>query len=288
LVEAIFVQGLKALQLDPLCSQFREFPFFSRISMQPRLAIVAACFAFGQACNPLTRLFPASVHSWSPDALPAHFSSSILIRLNSGAPRTAGLTLWANNSTQVASIDCELTHEPSKYAIGDLPEVTCPTPPLAVGTYSARFSSDRSCGDSSFKPLDSTVDVVEPAHLVAATPAHGPEKVETSVRISGSNLGGPHMFCKLIFPPAPGAKIGCSMHEADYGASEVTPTSAVCRIPAWPGPVLQDDGHGGMHPVPGAECSREVHIQITNDARVYSQEPIVFRYDAAVAAEILV
>jgi len=252
--------------------------------MPLRFAAFAAGLAACQACTPREWLFPADVKSWSPNTVPAQFPSKIVVRVNSSAP--AGMKLWAANGSQVASIDCELTHESSKYAVGDLPEVTCPIPPLAVGTYSARFSSDRSCGAWSYRSLGSSIFVIEPAHLTAVTPAHGPEDVVTSIRLSGSNMGGQHVFCNFIFPPAPGAKIGCEMGQADDVASDVTPTSAVCRIPKWPGPVPQYDGHGGFKPTPGAACSREVHVQLTNDALVYSQEPIVFRYDSS--TEVLV
>lgn len=134
--------------------------------------------------------------------------------------------------------------------------------------------------------LDGTIEVIEPAHLTEVSPAHGSEKVETSITLTGSNIGGPHVFCEFTFPNAPGAKFGCSMTTSTYKASAVTSTSAVCKVPAWPGPLTQYDGHGGFHPVEGAVCSREVHVQLTNDARVTSQELLVFRYDDV--SEVLV
>jgi len=255
--------------------------------MQLQHLLIAAGVAACHGCNPLKQWWsPTKIRSWFPDALPTHTSSEIVFRLESGAPKTAGLSLWAADGRQAASIDCELTHESSVFAIGDLPEVTCPTPPLAPGSYSMRFSSDSSCGSKSYAPLNVTIDVVEPAHLTAVSPAHGPEKIESSVTLTGSNIGGPHVVCSFTFPAAPGAKMGCSMDMSGYPASEVTSTSVVCRLPKWPGPVMKYDGHGGFNPSEGAVCSREVQVQLTNDGRVYSQESVVFRYDDS--AEVLV
>lgn len=249
--------------------------------MQLRHVLVAAGVAACQGCNPLKQLWAAKVHNWTPGALPAHFPFSVVVTLDWGAPTAAGLTLWAADGKQVASADCELTKSSSSHAIADLPEVTCPTPPLAPGSYSMRFSSDRSCGAKSYAPLEGAIDVIEPAHVAAASPAHGPEKASTSIKVSGTNLGGPHMGCRFTFPPAPGAKFGCDMTEAGDGAFEVTATSAVCQVPAWPGPMMQEQADHTLKPVEGAVCSREVHVQITNDARVWSQKPLVFRYDGA-------
>lgn len=246
---------------------------------QLRQVLLAAGVAACHGCSIWGQLWAPKVHNWSPDALPANYPSKIVVVLGSGAPTTAGLTLWAADGSQAADISCELTKTSSQYAVGDLPEVTCPTPALAVGTYRARFSSDRTCGASSYAPLDRSVDVVEPAHVEGASPSHGPEKAKTSVTISGSNFGGPHVNCRLTFPPAPGAKFGCSMTVSDVVATEVTPTSVVCQLPAWPGPVMKYAGSEGFKPLEGAACSRDVHVEISNDVRVYSQEPLVFHYD---------
>jgi len=256
--------------------------------MQIRHLLIAASVAACQGCNPLRRLWtPAKVHSWSPDALPAHARFDIVMLLDNGAPRTAGLTLWTADGHQAASIDCKLTHEVLVSSFRDLAEVTCSTLPLTPGNYSMLFSSDRSCGPKSYEPFNASIAVIEPPQVAGASPAHGPAKASTSVKITGSNIGGPHVFCDLTFPAAPGAKFGCESSSATVKASEVTSTSAVCEIPKWSGPITQYDGHGGFHPMEDAKCSREVQIQLTNEGTVYSQEPLVFRYDDE-AVQVLV
>jgi len=231
------------------------------------------------ACQGCSQLGQVHVRNWSPDASPANFSTKIVLTLDQGNAGSPGLSLWSVDGRQVASIDCEITaRKTSKWTLG---EVTCLAPPLAPGNYSLRFYSDRSCGSESYMPLKGTFDMIDPPHLTAASPAHGPENAETVITITGSNIGGPHVNCEFTFPPATGAKFGCSMDASTDSAVKVTPTSAVCRVPSWPGPLTQYDGKGGFKPLEGAACGREVHVQMTNDGRVHSMEPLVFHYDEA-------
>merc|ERR1712176_125571 len=117
-------------------------------------------------------------------------------------------------------------------------------------------------------------------HITVIEPAHGALKAQTDVKVNGSNfIGDPRVYCQLTFPPAPGAKLGCDMPDAFVQATDVTETSAVCTVPAWPGPMKKIDAeHGTMVPVPGAVCSYEVHIQITNNPKVGFSEPVMFHY----------
>merc|ERR1719231_28810 len=227
-------------------------------------------------CNPL---LPALVKAQRvrPDALPAGFSSEILFVFRSSSskppePTTAGLRLFDAKGSQVADISCHMGIAPAKYELGPVKVAICPTPALVVGSFQMQLSADPTCGALSYKKLDDVMDVIEPPHLSGLTPAHGPQKKKTTVTISGTNIGGPHVSCEFRFPPAPGAKSGCSMTVSTGPAEKSTSSSVTCTVPEWPGPLTQYDGKGGFVPVPGAVCSKEVDVTVTNDARVNSQE----------------
>lgn len=260
--------------------------------MLTRTSAFVAALALGDACNPFD--LKKEVKTFTPDALAAGAQGTVIVAFNLWpgipAPKTAGLMLKTSAGAAAAAlIKCIPGQAPEGSGLEGLPAVLCPVPAdgLAPGSYPMSFSGDASCGPDSYKDLGS-VDVIEPAHIQALQPSHGPSKQVTNMTIVGTHIGGPRVFCEFSFPPGDGAKFGCSMTEAGYPAWQVTSTSASCTVPAWPGPLSQYDGHGGFVPVPGAVCAKHVNVRLTNDARVSSLEPIQFSYDDLVDERVLV
>lgn len=254
--------------------------------------LLAALAGVGAACNPLAYVKTVDLRSVESPYFVPSAPAKLKVILNSAwyTGRQIGILLHDNTGVAVAAArPCEPM---------DLwGEIMCPIPPLAVGTYPLLLSSDASCGESTYAPMAVDVGVIEPAHLSSIAPAHGPEGNEAKVEVSGSNIGGPHVFCEYTFAAAPGARLdgsgnpmGCSMKKASYPALNFSTVSAACMVPHWPGP-LQKCGFGGCKPVEGAVCDRRVSVQVTNDAKVSSPEAIFFAYDSKVSQsdhEILV
>merc|ERR1712110_289949 len=84
-------------------------------------------------------------------------------------------------------------------AVGFPAVVRCAFPGLDVGTYALSLSADRSCDAKSYYATDVAVEIIEPAHLNSVSPANGPEKDETSITLTGTNIGGPHVTCEYTF-----------------------------------------------------------------------------------------
>jgi len=217
-------------------------------------------------------------------------------------PDTAGkLTVTLKSSWYTGRQLGILLHDSAGVAVGEprpcdpidmWGEAKCPIPPLAVGNYPLLLSADASCGESSYAPMAVEIEVIEPARLTGVVPTHGPVGSEAKVMLSGSNIGGPHVFCEYTFPAGPGARLdgsgnpmGCSMSQASYPALNFSATSVACMVPHWPGPAMKCGGSEGCRPVDGAVCDYKVRMQVTNDAKVSSPEDIFFTYDHKVSAD---
>lgn len=212
-------------------------------------AVVGIGLAYGyedpQAYNPF----------WLPSRSPFEVTVILWDR-----PPTPGLTWWAADGTQVGSASCK----PGVY-----PELKCEAPPFDVGTYIVKFSSDTSKGVGGFKEVKPPVEVIEPPHVTSVSPAHGPEGSPTNITLSGTNIrGGPRTWCHFTYSPT-GRTHGCEVTTAEIRAHQVTEGSASCLAPKWPGPLK----------ISNATCSRDVKVQLTNEQKVWSQDPIVFHHD---------
>jgi len=246
--------------------------------------LLAALVGVGSACNPLAYVKTVDLRSVESPFFVPNTPSKLKVMLNSYwyTGRQIGILLHDSSGGVVASAQpCE--------PLDLWGEIWCPIPALALGTYNLLLSPDASCGESSYAPMASDVEVIEPAHLTGISPAHGPGSKEAKVVVAGSNIGGPHVFCEYTFAAGPGAKLdgsgnplGCSMTKASYPALNFSASSAACMVPHWPGP-LEQCGQGSCKPVDGAVCDLKVRVQVTNDAKVSSPEVVFYAYDSKVS-----
>lgn len=261
------------------------------MSFAMKFRFLTVVVGVSSACN-LSADLSANLSTVHPPYFVPHVPGELAVELKyvawtGSGGKNVGFILKGPSGNNVTHGVCKLTGTQSPYAIGFHPQVTCPIPAMDIGKYPLFLSGDASCGPWSYNAADVDVEVIEPAHVMGIAPTHGPKSNETKVTIAGSNIGGPHVFCKFTFGAGQGASLsgdgsplGCSMTMGSYPAFSVTATSAECIAPKWPGP-LQQCGMGGCHPVPGAVCDRKVRVQLTNEAKVYSIEPSFYFYDEA-------
>lgn len=249
------------------------------------LLLVAALVGVSSACNPLAYVKSVVLrNSMSPFFVPGTAGNlTVTLKTSWYTGRPPGIMIHDIAGAAVARPrPCE--------PVGMFGQTKCPIPPLAVGNYPLLLSADASCGVNSYSPMAVKIEVIEPAHLIAITPAHGPAGSKAKVVLSGRNIGGPDVFCQYTFSAGPSAQLdssgnpmGCSMSQASYPALSFSANSVACMVPRWPGPAIKC-GREGCKPVEGAVCDYKVGVQVTNDARVSSPEKIFFTYDRKVGS----
>jgi len=245
------------------------------------LRLVTALLGVSSACNPLAYVKILDLRNSMSPFFVANTAGNLTVTLKTSWYTGQQLGILLHNEAGVAVSELRLCQPMDMFR-----EANCPIPPLAVGNYPLLLSADASCGVDSYAPMAVEIEVIEPVRLTGVKPAHGPAGSEAMVVLSGSNIGGPHVFCQYTFPAGPGAKldgsgnpIGCSMSQASYPALSFSATSVACMVPHWPGPAIECSGSKGCMPVEGAVCDYKVRVQVTNDAKVSSPEKIFFTYD---------